>query len=426
MKQLHDGEFKLTFKALASETDNQSPFSDEDAPMKIRGLASGMGIDLHNEEMTEAALRAFKQAIQDGVVLPSGEWSLIPLRSGHRNNWDDVLGWLTKAELDGENNLWIEAELDNDSSRARDLYAKLTRPTKPGRIVQLGLSVGGKITKYRDVWNAELSKMVRQLEGVLLDEISVVGAPAYPTAYVTALTKSLERVSKENNDMSDQNEKVTTEDVPMEANPQNVDLQQEVAGKVEGQDAIAIPKQEVVEENVDPSTTARTDPSANAPDSDAAQVATGTEEAAADPQNVNADENKLDTITNVLSELSQAVAELRSQRVSEDVNKSEEAPVVELETPTDVHKALDEDRVKEIVSSVMADALGDLIGEIKMVKSAVDEIANTPVDASLAVRKAKEDERLDPIDSFRTRVSEAKGNSKSIIGQAVRVSLEQR
>lgn len=157
----------------------------------IGGLASGTQIDLEGERMAESAISAFQKAIKEGMTLPDGQWSLIPLRSGHRHEWDDVLGYIVGAEVDKEHNLWIEAELDQENPVAMSLYKKLTRDPEAGKPVKLGLSVGGTVLKAGYEWNDETSDFTKTYYNVELREVSVVSQPAYPTSYLTALQKSV-------------------------------------------------------------------------------------------------------------------------------------------------------------------------------------------------------------------------------------------
>lgn len=157
----------------------------------IGGLASGTQLDLEGERMAESAIQAFKKAIDEGMTLSDGQWSLIPLRSGHRHEWDDVLGWITGAEVDKENNLWIEAELDHENPVAVGLFKKLTRAPEHGKPVKLGFSVGGTVNRAGYEWDDEINDFAKTYYDVALREVSVVSQPAYPTSYLYALNKSV-------------------------------------------------------------------------------------------------------------------------------------------------------------------------------------------------------------------------------------------
>lgn len=158
----------------------------------IGGLASGTEIDLEGERMAESAISAFQKAISEGMTLPDGQWSMIPLRSGHRNEWDDQLGWIVGAEVDKEYNLWIEAELDQENPVAMSLYKKLTKKAEHGKPLKLGLSVGGTVVDAGYELNEQTQEFTKTYYDVNLREVSVVSQPAYPTSYLYALNKSVD------------------------------------------------------------------------------------------------------------------------------------------------------------------------------------------------------------------------------------------
>ena len=430
-KRLEVGEFKLTLKAVDPNTDTQSPFSHEVESnpdvKKIRGIASGTSIDLHNDIVTESTIKSFREAIENGVILKSGEWSYLPLRNGHGNNWDDILGWITKAEIDENHNLWIEAELDEDSHHAEQLYKKLTKPTLTGKVTELGLSIGGKIIKYRTQYDAQLQKSIRILESIRLGEISVVGAPALPTAFVEAITKSLDKLPDdyllEDHMAEDNIEHRTAQEVPTEGKEDSI--------------AIVIPESQNVE-NVDPATTARPDPSVNAPDilpsvdeqeanaekeevaptneTETTEVAV-TSEAQADPN--AAMREALSALTQQVETLT-ALVNVTPDNTEDTVNKSADT------SETDVEKSaplFDMDTLKALIEGAVNDAVSKVTDELSIIKSAVEEMANEPVDKSLSVLKAKESINDNPLDVFKSQVTSENYNKKNILGDAVRASL---
>jgi len=158
----------------------------------IGGLASGTQVDLEGERMASTAIEAFQRAIQSGTTLSDGQWSLIPLRSGHRHEWDDVLGWITGADIDAESNLWIEAELDQENPVAMGLFKKLTRTPELGKPLKLGLSVGGTVLRAGYESDDISGGVTKVYYDVDLREVSVVSQPAYPTSYLFALNKSVD------------------------------------------------------------------------------------------------------------------------------------------------------------------------------------------------------------------------------------------
>lgn len=405
------GDFKLSLpitKSYEKEVDGERK-------MYVAGLASGVGLDLDGERMADAAIEAFKKAVDVGLVLPNGKWSYVPLRTGHQKEWHDALGWITKAEIDDERNLWIEAELDETSSIARDLFTKLTRGDRPGKPLQLGLSVGGTIKKATREWDANLGRSIRIIEDVVLKEISVVGSPAYPPSYVEALTKS-----------------VNWDEVP----PPQEEISKEYLMKLE---------QEVkkVEETVtsDPSQPSDV---ANAQNADAANAATNaasTNEANADANAANAqgasteEANKADPQADLRSQMASLQSDVSrvseqlsavAQQVSGAANANAESNKSSTKETTTVEKAtIDVDALTVALSAVLEkftkDAIEPMNAKIDAVNKAVEEIAAQPMDKSIAVRGSKESESA--LEKFTSKVSADK--NANIIGEAVRAAMGQ-
>ena len=101
------------------------------------------------------------------------------------------VGSITKAEIDDSENLWITAELDPTSNKAKELFIKVSKGNAVGRKPQLGLSVKGKATKYRFGIDPETQDKVTYLDHVLIEEVSVTSKPKNPTPYPLAIAKSL-------------------------------------------------------------------------------------------------------------------------------------------------------------------------------------------------------------------------------------------
>lgn len=194
--EISSNQFKLTFDLIKPDKVTPDVFTkavDGKTKRYVRGRASGTGLDLESERMAQSAILAFRKAIEDGMFLPDGRWSLIPLQAGHRTDWmGDTLGYLVSAEIDEQFDLYIVAELDDDNPNADMLWRKLTRKPEQGRPFKAGLSVGGYVTSAGEEWDEGLGRFVRVYYEVVLKEVSVVSQPAYPTAYLTALAKSVD------------------------------------------------------------------------------------------------------------------------------------------------------------------------------------------------------------------------------------------
>lgn len=413
------GEFKLSMPIVKSY--------ERDAHMFVAGLASGTGLDFDGERMADSAILAFKKAVDEGINLPvTGKWSLIPLRSGHGKEWDDVLGWVIKADVDENHNLLIEAELD-DTSKARDLFVRLTGGERHGRPIQLGFSVGGTIKKARKEWDAERHKSVRVIEDISLKEISVVGQPAYPTAYVEALTKSVDWdevpiPQEELKESSMTNPQAVVDGataqsqvtVPTEQAQVATNTPQDANAQVQAAQATT-PSEEV----------STTDPQSNAPAGNAV-------EAAANNASVDVSA-QIAALTKTVETLAAKVDALQPQKVEEAAKA--EAPKVEesADKSATTHVAAEEAKVTKSIEDAVTSAVAAALAAFKVenidplatgmqaIKSAVDEFGGQGVDKSFSVRQAKETD--DAAERFRKAVS-SKNSHVSPIGAAIRASYE--
>jgi len=407
-------DFKLTMpikKSYRKDIDGVSH-------MYIAGLASGVNLDYHGEKMAKSAIHAFAKAIEEGIYLPDGELSLIPLRSGHRDEWDDVLGYVTKAEIDSDFNLWIEAELDEDSSTARDLFTKLNSPPRPNKPLKLGFSVGGKIKKASYDWDETIKARVKVIEDVLLREISVVGSPAYPTAYVEALQKSVKW------------DELSQEQV-QESNMTQTDVQGQ---KVEETDAAVVKS---TEESSDAQTVVKSDESAADVKTEESQndsVTKNTEEAPAETQDTETDVTKSETVEvtpleATVEALVKSVQTLTASvlAITDRLEKSSDTPaeveVVVTETQEEtVEKAL-ETRVAESIESLLfkfkTETIDVMASELQAVKQSLEDISGQPLDKSVAVHSAKQEEDKSPLAQFEKSIA----NGDSIFGAAVKAGL---
>ncbi len=433
------GEFKIAMPIAKS----YEKTTDGETRMYIAGIASGTQIDHDSERMSETAIQAFKKAIEEGVVLPNGKWSLVPLRSGHRKEWDDVLGYITKADVDDDHNLWIEAELDDASSVARDLFTKLHRGDRPGRPLQLGFSVGGRIKKATREWNAETKKSVRVIEDVSLNEVSVVGSPAYPPSYVDLLNKSVNW-----DDIPVPQQEVTQEYIMKEQQKQD-----DAVAKAEGTEEVKV--EETKTEEVPAGTTEEVKKEVATEEKPVETVEEGvTTKAQGIPEGVTAitEETKTEgteqsteksvyfsedasSVSELIQKLEAAIEDARKQLSSVKEASTTEKPAEKVEKAdtqvVEKSEATLEDRIVAALeagfSKFKTEHLDPLVTDMQAVKSTVEEISEQPLDKSVAVRgdKDKVEKEVDPVEEFRKRVSDPnRANGRvSPIGIAIRQSL---
>lgn len=434
------GEFKIAMPIAKS----YEKTTDGETRMYIAGLASGMAVDHDSERMSETAIQAFKKAIEEGIVLPNGKWSLVPLRSGHRKEWDDVLGYITKADVDDDHNLWIEAELDDTSSVARDLFTKLHRGDRPGRPLQLGFSVGGRIKKATREWDAVTKKSIRVIEDVSLNEVSVVGSPAYPPSYVDLLNKSVDW-----DEIPLPQQEVTQEYIMKEQKKQD-----DAVAKSEGTEETKV--EETQEETVTTETTTE-EVATQAPEGEqsAEVVEEGvTTEVQGTPEGVTAttEETKTDestaeksvyfsedatTVSELIQKLEAALEDARKQLSGTKEASTTEKPAEKVEKAetekVEKSEATLEDRIVAALEAgftkFKTEHLDPIVTDMQAVKSTVEEIADQPLDKSVAVRgeKDKVEKAVDPVEEFKKRMADPnRANGRvSPIGEAIRAGLRQ-
>lgn len=167
----------------------------------ITGIMSGPVLDYQSDIMTKSGLESMVNAINNGIFTPDNQLRYVPLRSGHGKEWEYELGWFTKAWLDDDLNMWIEAELDPLSSKAMELYNRLQRTADPMKPQRLGFSIGGVVTKARKVFDSTVRKTVRYIEEIRLNEGSITSQPVYYPSYAEVIMKSInwEEVPMEDN-----------------------------------------------------------------------------------------------------------------------------------------------------------------------------------------------------------------------------------
>lgn len=414
--------------------------------MVIAGVASGVSVDLEADRMTDAAIHAFQSAIEKGSVDKDGQHSLIPLRTGHRKEWNDIIGYVTKATVDENKNLWIEAELDETSSVARDLFTKLRVGSRPGKPLKLGFSVGGFITKARNEFDTLSKKMVRVIEDVLLDEISVVGQPAYAPSFVDVLTKSTrwEEVPTYYQEEKSMTLRETT------AKRIEEELQKD-APAVDPSTARVADEAPQPNDNVNTDNVAQVDAAAQVvdpvADEQAAREAASAQAKAeageadpnaepnADPQAAgvqvaaspaSSDDGALKELQDQVRALQDSVQQLLAaqQNVSAEVVQAAPQPAAQepvqkaetvVVTPDVLKKSTEEFIVEAVTNAIVAfktECLEPLTKEIDGIKATVEQIAATPLDKSVSVSPTGAP--MSSVEQFRKHLADTKGKTNPI------------
>jgi hypothetical protein len=402
------------FKVMATiaKAYQEHNLADPAAPpsLRIRGVASGTKIDGDGERMAKSIIQMFQDAISNGTTNHLGQWTLIPLVSTHVTNgrgeteWNNVLGYVTKAEIDDNWDLWIEAELDADNADAMLLYKKLTRPPEVGKPVQLGLSIGGRVTNAGTEVDKETGRPVYTYRGATLKHVMVTSAPAY-TGYLAALSKSLrgESFNKENLDMDNaENNQVNAEEAVVAVEEQDVektieDTVEEQVEEVVKTESDVVDTAEVVEKSESES---------------AVEVEEGEEVAKSEAGTADPNESLLATIaalaaqvadmgtvlksvTTSVAEISQEVANFRE--VSKSIDVEEEAVVADPQEAVEVveevvKQAASEqgEPVGEVVAKAMSNLEQLVLTKLAELDQKIEAIGEQEVDKSISATRANE------------------------------------
>ena len=432
--------------------------------MVIAGVASGVSVDLESDRMTDAAIHAFQTAVEKGIVDKDGQHSLIPLRTGHRKEWNDVLGYVTKATVDENKNLWIEAELDETSSVARDLFHKLRVGSRPGKPLKLGFSVGGFITKARNEFDTLSKKMVRVIEDVLLDEISVVGQPAFAPSFVDVLNKSTrwedvptyyqeensmtlrestakrvaEELQKDTQPVDPSTARVADE-APQPNDNVNTDNVAQVDAAAQVVDPVA--DEEAAREAAAEQARAQAGVTDAQAQPEAQPQATGVQAEGTTPDNAGAttpsDDNALKELQDQVRALQDSVTQLLAAQQNTNVSvgqvpdaaqaaqpevaqtQPQGEPVQKAETimvtPDVLKKSTEEFIVTAVTNAMLAfktECLEPLTKEIDGIKATVEQIAQTPLDKSVSVSPTGVP--LNSVEQFRKHLADTKGKVNPI------------
>jgi len=164
----------------------------------VEGIASGVDVDLHGDEMAPSAIESMADSLKQHVI---------NLNAEHDTSWQSELGELTQLNVSDNYDLEIEAKL-NKMSKANDLWYALTELNK-----KLGLSIGGYVKEFEMVRDGEdeagFPQWHRKFLNIELDHIAVTSSPAYPKAWVNVISKSLTEdnglttKTEEDNDMEE-------------------------------------------------------------------------------------------------------------------------------------------------------------------------------------------------------------------------------
>ncbi len=152
----------------------------------MTGIASATSLDRDDEKMSERAMQNMADEINSSGVNIFGN---------HEHNWENTLGSTYRAMVLGDK---LSVDIDWDDASTNPKIPMLLN--KLNRGIKLGLSVGGNVTSFKWEYDNKLRKKVKVLDSVNIYEISVVGIPSNPDAFLTPMSKSGEMVDWEDVD----------------------------------------------------------------------------------------------------------------------------------------------------------------------------------------------------------------------------------
>ena len=121
--------FKIVLPILKTRTEIVKDDSGDEKEVRyIEGVASSTDKDLHGDRMAPSAIESMAKSLK---------YHIINLNAEHDTSWRSEIGDITRLEVSDDQELMLEAQL-NDMSNAKDLWYALTEQDK-----KLGLSIGG-------------------------------------------------------------------------------------------------------------------------------------------------------------------------------------------------------------------------------------------------------------------------------------------
>lgn len=427
MNKIYDTNSDFSFAMDISKSYAIYESGDDDnivmTDMMIKGVASSTRKDLQGDQFSRDGLESIREAIENGIENADGERVRVPLLSGHKPEWEDVIGEIVKAEIDNEDNLWITARLDEDSNKAQELYRKLSK-----KKVKLGLSVKGTVTKYKLKWDEVLNKQFPIFDNLLVKEISVTQQPVNPSPYPLAIAKSLRddpnyAIALEENmtEVTKSGEDTFVHPAQADNNTELKNVEGEVAAE-QNENAAEAANVELSNENIEEvveNTTLETseapaepqrvsdvpaeDSNANdVPEGYVAHPQSGSDTQDAPTQEVTTDPASADPVQKLTSTLNELLEQIRSAQSELETLKAKNEPVETQKAMTAETATLDADLDTRIATAVAKAfetvGINALVKEVEVMKSSVESLSAQPADRSISVSKAKDEQDAnDPV-----------------------------
>ena len=162
----------------------QKAYQGEDQNWYVQGIASGTLEDRDGERMNKSVLENFLSHLP------------LPLTDSHPKK-GSVMGYIGtvvsgKILEDGNSSLFIEAMLDKDNPATPYLVKQMQKGKK------FAFSIEGLIKKAVTVWSDKLNKFITEYVDVVPEAVSITSEPAYIGSFADVLAKSVSKGLSQN------------------------------------------------------------------------------------------------------------------------------------------------------------------------------------------------------------------------------------
>jgi hypothetical protein len=158
----------------------------------LEGVSSTTRMDADKEVMTKSAIESMN--VTDGEI---------PLRNAHSREWDSDMGKMIESEVAEENGVTVLKNVFEMNDFDEDPMAKkLWYSVKSGK--EIGLSIGGIVKKYHYEYNSEMDEDIVHYDSIGLSEVSATSMPSNPGTFLSALSKSKNKIEENLNLAADE------------------------------------------------------------------------------------------------------------------------------------------------------------------------------------------------------------------------------
>jgi hypothetical protein len=167
----------------------KSDLSSDDKPWLIEGVVTGPGyVDEAGDEFLPEAIQKMADYINENPI-PIKDWHGLNPKYNVNTIFDDEMGETTRAWVDEQGQLHVEAELDKTMPGSQWLRDKIVNKKR-----KFGLSAKGMAAP--PVMVSKAGKIVKQIATVIPNEISLTTRPFYQPSLGTVISKAIDEAAE--------------------------------------------------------------------------------------------------------------------------------------------------------------------------------------------------------------------------------------